>query len=155
MQESEIWRFYQMLYAQSVQENEMHSSLGFWDANRSPSLGQTTIHSDSHQKMRTCLIVDFAVPAGRRVKLKEIKMKDKYLDLNWELKKTIDYKVTVIPVEIGAFFLTILKELIKELEDLEIREQVETIQTTVLLGSVWILRRVLEIWGDLLSLKLQ
>ena len=50
---------------------------------------------------------------------------------------------------------TIPKVLVKGLEDLEIREPVETIQTTALLGSARILRRVLETWGDSLSLKLQ
>ena len=40
-------------------------------------------------------------------------------------------KVTVIPIVIGAL-RTIPKGLIKELEDLEIREQEETIQTTAL-----------------------
>ena len=35
------------------------------------------------------------------------------------------------------------------------RKKVETIQTTALLRSARILRRVLETWGDLLSLKLQ
>ena len=33
--------------------------------------------------------------------------------------------------------------------------RVETIQTTALLRTARILRRVLETWGDLLSLKLQ
>ena len=41
------------------------------------------------------------------------------------------------------------------LEELEIRARVETIQTTALLRSAWILRRVEETWEDLLSLKLQ
>ena len=54
-------------------------------------------------------------------------------------------KVTVIPIVIGALG-TILKGLIKELEEVEIREQVETIQTTALLRSYRILRRVLETW---------
>ena len=40
-------------------------------------------------------------------------------------------------------------------KDFEIRGQVETIQTTALLRSVKILRRVLETWRDLLSLRLQ
>ena len=31
--------------------------------------------------MRTCRIVDFAVPADHRVKLKETEKKDKYRDL--------------------------------------------------------------------------
>ena len=52
-------------------------------------------------------------------------------------------KVTVIPIVIGALG-TVTKGLIKELEDLEIRRQVETIQMTALLRSARILRRVLE-----------
>ena len=43
----------------------------------------------------------------------------------------------------------------KGLEDLEIRVRVETIQITVLLRSVRILRSVLETWRDLQSLSLQ
>ena len=37
--------------------------------------------------MRTCKIVDIAVPAGHRIKLKECEKKDKYLDFARELKK--------------------------------------------------------------------
>ena len=50
---------------------------------------------------------------------------------------------------------TIIKGLLKGLQDLEIGGRVETIQTTALLRTARILRRVLETWGDLLSLKLQ
>ena len=39
--------------------------------------------------------------------------------------------------------------------NLEIREQVEIIQTAALLRSARILRRVLVTWRDLMSLKLQ
>ena len=49
----------------------------------------------------------------------------------------------------------VTKGLVKGLEDLEISGQVETIQTTALLRSPRILRRVLETGGDLLSLKFQ
>ena len=52
-------------------------------------------------------------------------------------------KVTDIPIVIGALG-TVTKTLIKGLEDLEIRERVETIQTTALLRSAKILRRVQE-----------
>ena len=41
-----------------------------------------------HKKKITCKIVDFAVPAERRIKLKECEKKDKYLDLTREMKKT-------------------------------------------------------------------
>ena len=51
-------------------------------------------------------------------------------------------KVIVIPILIGALS-TITKGLIKGLEDLEIRGQVETLQTTALLRSARILKRVL------------
>ena len=39
-----------------------------------------------NKKKRTCKIVDFAVPADHRIKLKECEKKDKYLDLARELK---------------------------------------------------------------------
>ena len=63
-------------------------------------------------------------------------------------------KVTIIPIVIGAFGM-VTKGLLKGLEDLEVGDQVETIQTTALLKTAKILRRVLETWGDLLSLNLQ
>ena len=52
-------------------------------------------------------------------------------------------KVMIISIVIGALG-TVTKGLIKGLEDLEIREKVETIQTTALLRSARILRRVLD-----------
>ena len=73
----------------AVLENDTHKLL--WDFNvqtdhlisdRSPDLIII-----KNKKKRTCKIVDFAVPADRRIKLKECKKKDKYLDLAKELKK--------------------------------------------------------------------
>ena len=52
-------------------------------------------------------------------------------------------KVTVIPIVIDALG-TVTKELV---QGLEIRRQVKTIQTTALLRSARILRRVLETCG--------
>ena len=63
-------------------------------------------------------------------------------------------KVTIIPIVIGALD-TVTKGLLKGLKDLEIRWRMETIQTTTLLRSARIFKRVLATWGDLLSLKLQ
>ena len=62
-------------------------------------------------------------------------------------------KVTIIPIVIGAFG-TVTKGLLKGLEDLEVGDRVETIQTAALLKTARILRRVLETWGDLPSLNL-
>ena len=52
-------------------------------------------------------------------------------------------KITIVPTVIGAFG-TITKGLLKGLEDLEVGGRVETIQTTTLLRTARILRRVLE-----------
>ena len=56
-----------------------------------------------NKKKRTCKIVDFAVQADHRIKLKECEKKDKYLDFARELKKLWNMKVTIIPIVIGAF----------------------------------------------------
>ena len=46
-----------------------------------------------NNKKKICKIVDFAVPADQRIKLKESEKKDKNLDLARELKKLWDMKV--------------------------------------------------------------
>ena len=76
--------------------------------------------------------MDIAVPADHRVKLKEIKKKSKYLNFAREVKKLWNMKVTVITIIIAALD-TVTKRLVKELEGLKIRGQVETIQTIALL----------------------
>ena len=70
------------------------------------------------------------------------------------MKKLWNMKVTILPIVIGAFS-TVTKGLLKDLEDLEVGGRVETIQTTALLKTDRILRRVLETQGHLLSLNLQ
>ena len=105
-------------------------------------------------KKKICKVVIFAVPADHRIKLKECEKRDRYYDLARELKKLCNMKVTIISIVIGAFG-TATKGLLKVLEDLEVGGRVETIQTTALLKTARILRRVLETWGNSLSLNLQ
>ena len=107
-----------------------------------------------NKKIKICKIIGFAVPANHRIKLKECEKRDNYLDLARELKKLWNMKVKIMPIVIGAFGM-VTKGLLKGLEDLEVGGRVETIQTTALLKTARILRRVLETWGDLLSLNLQ
>ena len=95
----------------------------------------------------TSRVVDFAVLADCRINLKESEKKDKYQELDRDLKKVWNMKVTIIPIVNGALG-TVTKGLIQRLKDLEIRRRKETIQTTALLKSARILRRVLETWGD-------
>ncbi len=51
--------------------------------------------------------------------------------------------MTIVPIVIGPFG-TVTKGLLKGLEDMEVGERVETIQTTALLKTARTLRRVLE-----------
>ena len=131
-----------------VLENDSHKLL--WDFNiqtdhlipaRRPDL--IIINKKEKKKKRTCKIVDFAVPADHRIKLKECEKKDKYLDLARELKKLWNMQVTIIAIVIGEFG-TATKGLLKGLEDLEVGGRVEIIQTTALLRTARILRRVRE-----------
>ena len=163
VQEIEIWptnKWY-MHNPAAVLENNTHKLLWDFDIHtdllisaRRPDLIIINNNNSNNKKKRTCKIVDFAVPADHRIKLKECEKKDKYLDLARELKKQWNMQVTIIPIVIGAFG-TLTKGLLKELEDLEVGGRVETVQTTTLLRTARILRRVLETWGDLLSLRLQ
>ena len=95
------------------------------------------------KKKRTCQLADFTILANHRVKIKESEKRDKYLDLARELKRHWNMTVTVILLVISTLG-TILKGLLKVMEDLEIRGQEETIYTTASLRSTQILRRVLE-----------
>ena len=63
-----------MAYAQlriRPREWDAQTSLGFWDINGSPNLGQTNRPYNSQTIKRTCRTVDFDVPVYHRVKLKE------------------------------------------------------------------------------------
>ena len=70
-------------------ENDTHKLL--WDFNIQTDPLIPTRRPDliiiNKKKKRTCKIVDFAVPADHRIKLKECEKTDKYLDLARELKK--------------------------------------------------------------------
>ena len=97
--------------------------------------------------------MDFDVLTDNRVKINKNEKKDKYLDFTRDWKKVRNMKMTVESIVVGALGM-ISKGLVRELEELEIGERTETIQTSALLKSAIILRRVLETW-DQLSFRLQ
>ena len=74
---------------ESVLENEMHKLLLDFE-----------IQTDKLVSARRPALV--MVPADHRIKLKESKQRDMYLDLARELKKLWNMKVTVIPIVIGV-----------------------------------------------------
>ena len=61
--------------------------MGLWYTDGPPNLGQKIRPYNNQQKKGIGKTVDFAVPAGHRIKLKEREQKDKYLDLARESKK--------------------------------------------------------------------
>ena len=129
-----------------VLENDTHKLL--WDFNiqtdhQIPARTPDLIIINKKKKKRICKIVDFAVLADHRINLKECEKKDKYLDLARKSKKLWNMKVTIVPIVIDALG-TITKGFLKGLEDLEVGGRVETIQTTALLRTARILRRVLD-----------
>ena len=97
-----------MVYAQpSTYPRKWHAQtpVGLWYTNISPNLGPKTRPYNNQQKKKKKIgkVVDFAVPADHRIKLKESEKRDKYLDLARELKNLWNMKVTIIPIVIGAF----------------------------------------------------
>ena len=108
-----------------VRENETHKIL--WDFEIQTNhliLARRLNQVMVKKKTRTCRIVEFAVSANHRVKLKETEKKDKYLDFVREVKKLCNIKVTVIPNVTGAL-RAVTRVLIQELKDLEIRGRAE------------------------------
>ena len=87
---------------------------------------------------KLCLIVDFTVPSDHRI---EIKI-EKYQDLKREVQKLWNMKAKIIPIVIGALG-TIPKTLQKQLEQIESNIAINQMQTTVLLSTARILRKVL------------
>ena len=129
-----------------VRENDTHKlqcDFNIQTVHLIPARRPDLIIINKKKKKRICKIVHFAVPADHRINLKESEKKDKYFDLARELKKRWNMKVTIVPNVFGALG-TVTKELLKGLEDLEVGGRVETIQTTALLRTARILRRVLE-----------
>ena len=65
-----------------VLENNAHKLLSDFDIHTDHQISarRPDLIIINNKKKRTCKIVDFAVPADHRIKLKECKKKDKYLD---------------------------------------------------------------------------
>ena len=98
--------------------------------------------------------MNFTVSANHRGKIKENEKRDKYLYLSRRRRKQWNMRVKLIPTVIGA--LETSPEAWKGgLEALEIREWIVIFQTTAKMRSARILRKVLETWRDLLSIRLQ
>ena len=85
-----------MVYAQpsTSPKNDSHKRLSDFDiqTDHLNSARRPNLIIINKKKTRICKIVDFAVPAVLRIKLKECEKRDKYLDLARELKKTMEHE---------------------------------------------------------------
>ena len=73
-----------------VIENDTHKLL--WDFNIQTDHQISARRPDLKIIKKICEIVNFAVPADHRIKLKECEKRDKYLDLTRELKKSMEHE---------------------------------------------------------------
>ena len=71
------------------------------------------------------------MPVEHKVKVKEGEKLNKYLAFVRKLKEQWNMKVSVIPI-VSRALGTVLENLGKKLDELETKERIETIQTTVL-----------------------
>ena len=105
---------------ESVLKNETHNFLLDFEIQTDHLISARWPDHIINKKERTCRIVDFAVPAEHRVKLKECEKRDDYLDLARELKKlgheSDNYTVIGRYIVIGALG-TVTKGLVQGLED--------------------------------------
>ena len=109
-----------------------------------PTRKNNNNNNNNNNNIKNLLNSELCRPIRLQRKLKENKKRDKYWNLAREQRKLWNMKVIIIPIVFGALN-TVLKGLVKGLEDLKIRRQMETIQTTALLRSPRILRRALGI----------
>ena len=119
---------------ESVQEYETHEIL--WDLEIQTNHPIWSRQSDFvliNKKKSACHLVDFAVPADHRVKIKE---KSRQI-LGSFLRAENLWNIMVIPIVVS------MNRMVPN--ELEIRGRIKTIQTIPLLKSTRILRRVLEI----------
>ena len=97
------------------------------------------------KKAKSCVIINVAVPRGCRLREKEIEKIEKYKNLKIELKRLWSLKkVEVVPVVVGALGC-ISKGFSGWMDTLGIKLNVGMVQKSVLLGTVRILRKVLDV----------
>ena len=123
---------------ESILENEDNKI--FWDFSTQTDHvieAQTPDFVVVHKKRRTCKIIDFAIPGDSRVEEKEKEKMEK-------LQKIWNGIVKIMPLVVGSLG-AIPKQFGNRLKETGITVEIGQVQKTVLLVSVRILGKVLEI----------
>ena len=96
------------------------------------------------RKENTWYIVDFAIPMDHHFKENEEEKINKYIDLTAEVRRQFRVKTVIVPIVLGALG-TVPAKLSESLEKLELEDAIGNLQTSVLLSTTAILRRVLNL----------
>ena len=97
------------------------------------------------KKEKSRVIVDIAVPGDCRVREKELEKIEKYHNLKMELKRQWSLKkVEIVTIVVGALGC-ISKGFSRWMDILGIKLSIGMVQKSVLLGTVRILRKVLDV----------
>jgi len=95
-----------------------------------------------NKKEKTCTLIDMAIPADRNVQ-KDAEKKVKYKSLCIEIQRMWNLKYTIIPIVIGATGI-VTRSLRKNLEVVQGKHSIDSIQKTAILGTSHIIRKVLQ-----------
>ena len=96
-----------------------------------------------NEKEKTCTLIDVAKPADRNVVQKEAEKKLKYKSLCIEIQRMWNLKYIIIPVIIAATGI-VTRSLRKNLEAIQGRHSIASLQKTDIFGASHIIRKVLQ-----------
>ena len=88
-------------------------------------------------------IVDFALPTDHQIEISQQRKIENHEDLKQKLQKLWNLKTSIVPIVIVTLG-TIPKSLEKHLNELNVEVNIFQMQTTVLLNSARITRKVME-----------
>ena len=134
----------------SVPENDTQTPMELRRTDRSPNLGQKSKPNNNQQKKENLQNCRLCCPGWLQNKTEKMWKDGLVHQPSSGIEKTMEHER-----DNYTNFRTVTKGLSKRLGDLEFGGRVEIIRTTALVRTARIQRRVLETWGDLLSLKLQ
>ena len=93
---------------------------------------------------KTAIIIDVAIPVGKRMIDKKKQKIENYQNLKREIQRLWNLqKIDVVPVVLGALG-SVKKNIKKYVDKRGIKIDLHTVQKTILLGTARILRKVLE-----------
>lgn len=117
-------------------------------------LWDTQVHTDrtilankpdiivKNKKLRTCILIDVAIPSDYNITQKEAEKRLKYKDLQIEIQRLWHMKTVIVPVVIGATGL-ISHSTCQAIKELPGSHNLMTMQKTVVLSTAHIVRKVL------------